>query len=77
MLFAVFNALGGLASILPGIAAALAVTAVALLALFWLGTTVLSIAFAATERSYSVRGRNRLLIDFAHVVAEQLAKRGI
>jgi len=26
---------------------------------FWLGATVLSLAFAATERSYAVLGRNR------------------
>jgi len=76
LLFGVFNALGGFASILPGIAAALAVAAAALLVYFWLGATVLTLAFAATERSYAVRGRNRLLIDFAHTVAEQLARRG-
>ena len=76
MLYGVFNALSGFASILPGIAAALAVTAVALLVFFWLGATVLTLAFAATERGYAVRGRNRLLMDFAHVVAEQLARRG-
>ncbi len=76
MLSGVFNVLAGLASLLPGIAAALAVAATALLVFFWLGATVLTLAFAATERSYAVRGRNRLLIDFAHVVAEQLARRG-
>ena len=76
MLYAVFNALSGFASMVPGIAAALAVTAIALLVLFWLGATVLTLAFAATERNYAVRGRNRQLIDFAHVVAEQLARRG-
>ena len=76
MLYGVFNALSGLASILPGTAAALAVAAVALLGFFWLGATVLTLAFAATERSYAVRGRNRLLIEFAQVVAEQLARRG-
>ena len=76
MLYGVFNALGGFANILPGTAAALAVAAVALLVFFWLGATVLTLAFAATERSYAVRGRNRLLMDFAHVVAEQLARRG-
>ena len=76
MLYGVFNALGGFASILPGIALALAVSAAALLVFFWLGATVLTLAFAATERSYAVRGRNRLLIDFAHVAAEQLSRRG-
>ena len=76
VLFGVFNALGGFASILPGIATALALAAAALLVFFWLGATVLTLAFAATERSYAVRGRNPLLVDFAHSVAEQLARRG-
>jgi hypothetical protein len=76
MLYGVFNALSGLASLLPGVAAALAVTAAALLVFFWLGATALTLAFAATERVYEVRGRNRLLMDFANVVAEQLARRG-
>ena len=75
VLFGVFNALGGFASILPGIATALALAAAALLVFFWLGATVLTLAFAATERSYVVRGRNRLLVDFAQIVAEQLARR--
>jgi len=66
----------GIRQLLPGIAVALALVATALLVFFWLGATVLSLAFAATERSYAVLGRNRLLIDFAHVVAEQLARRG-
>ncbi len=76
VLFGVFNALGGFASILPGIATALALAAAALLVFFWLGATVLTLAFAATERSYAVRGRNPLLVDFAHSVAEQLARHG-
>ena len=75
LLFGVFNALAALASLLPGIAVALAVAAAALLAFFWLGETVLTLAFAATERSFAVRGRNRLLIDFALAVADQLAVR--
>jgi hypothetical protein len=76
-LLGVFNALGGFASVLPGLAAALAAAAAALLVYFWLGVTVLTLAFAATERSYAVRGRNRVLVDFAHAVAEQLAARRV
>ena len=76
MLSGVLNALSGFASLLPGIALALALAAVALLVSFWVGATVLTLAFAATERSYAVRGRNRLLVDFAHVVAERLASPG-
>jgi hypothetical protein len=75
LLFGVFNALGAFASVLPGIAAALAAAAVALSVFFWLGETVLTFAFAATERNFSVRGRDRPMVDFAHAVADQLAAR--
>ena len=75
VLLGVFTALGGLASLLPALAAALVAGAVALLVFFWLGVTVLTLAFAATERSYEVRGRNRYLVEFAQTVAEQLAMR--
>lgn len=71
----VFKALAGFARILPVLATALAAIAVALLVFFWLGATVLTLAFAATERSYAVRGRNRFLVEFAQTVAEQLAAR--
>jgi hypothetical protein len=76
VLLGVFNALGSLAGTLPGVAAALAAVATALLVFFWLGVTVLALAFAATERSYAVWGRNRFLVDFAQTVAERLAARG-
>ena len=75
LLFGVFNALGSFAGALPGLAAALAAAAAALLVFFWLGATVLTLAIAATQRSYAVRGRNRFLMDFAQSVAEQLAAR--
>ena len=75
VLLGVFNAMRGLAGLLPLLAAALAAGAVALLTFFWLGATVLTLSFAATERSYAVRGRNSLLLEFAHAVAEQLAQR--
>ena len=75
VLLGVFTVLGGLARLLPVLATALALGAVALLAFFWLGVTVLTLSFAATERSYDVRGRNRHLVEFAQLVAEQLALR--
>ncbi|MEK6245607.1 MAG: hypothetical protein AABM33_14055 [Pseudomonadota bacterium] len=75
VLLGVFKALGGFARILPGLAAALAAVAAALLVFFWLGATVLTLAFAAAERSYAVRGRNRFLVEFALTVADQLAAR--
>ena len=76
VLLGVFDALGSFAGTLPGIAVALAAAAAALLVFFWLGVTVLTLAFAATERSYAVWGRNRFLVDFAQTVAERLAARG-
>ncbi len=73
VLLAVFNALGGLASLLPGLAAAMAAGVVALLAIYWLGATTLTFAFAATERAFTVRGRNPLLVQFAESVGDRLA----
>lgn len=75
VLLGVFTVMRGLAGLLPLLAAALAAGAVALLAFFWLGAMVLTLSFAATERSYAVLGRNHLLLDFAQAVAEQLAQR--
>jgi hypothetical protein len=75
LLLGAFGVLGGIASLLPALAAALAAAAAALLAFFWLGLTVVTLAYAATERRYAVRGRNRLLLEFAQAVAEQLALR--
>jgi hypothetical protein len=76
VLSGVFDVLGSLAGTLPGVAAALAAAATALLVFFWLGVTALTLAFAATERRYAVWGRNRFLVDFAQAVAERLAARG-
>ena len=70
-----FSVLGGLVRLLPPLAAVLAAIAAALLVFFWLGATVLTLAFAATERGYAVRGRNRFLVEFAQAVADQLAAR--
>jgi hypothetical protein len=75
LLHGVLNVLGGFAKLLPMLAVTLVIGAVALLAFFWLGKTVLSLVFGATERSYAVHGRNRFLTDFAHTVADQLAAR--
>jgi len=75
VLLATFSVLGGLARMLPVLATLLAALAVALLAFFWLGVTTLSLSFASTERAYAVRGRNPLLVQFAEIVAAQLALR--
>jgi hypothetical protein len=75
LLLATFAVLGGIARKLPMLAALLAAIAAALAALFWMGLTTLTLNFAAVERTYAVRGRNPLLVQFAELVAAQLAAR--
>jgi hypothetical protein len=75
VLLACFEMLAGLARLMAPLAAALAAIAVALLALFAFGRTTLTLAFAATERAWPVRGRNRPLMEFAERVGDQLAAR--
>lgn len=73
-LIASFRALGGFASLLPAAAAALAAWAAALAAFYWLGRTTLTLSFGAVQRAYAVRGRDRLLHDFAESVGRKLAE---
>jgi hypothetical protein len=73
VMVAVFTACESLARLLSPIAALLAVGAVALIGFFWFGQTRLALAFAATERSCTVRGRDRGLVEFAEQVGEQLS----
>jgi hypothetical protein len=75
VLIASFTAFGNLARLLSPLAAFLAAAGVALLVFFWLGRTSLTLAFAATERSCSVRGRDSRLVEFAELVGEQLSAR--
>jgi hypothetical protein len=75
VLLASFSALAGLSRMLSPIAAVLGAVAAALVGLFWLGSSRLTLCFGAIERSYAVRGRNRELIGFAEAVAERLAAR--
>lgn len=74
VLQASFRLLARLAGLLPALAWALVAWAAALAVLFWLGVTTLTLTFAAVERAYPVRGRNRLLLDFADTLSEQLAR---
>ena len=75
VLLAAVSVFGGIARLLPVLAWVLTVIAFALLVFFWLGLTTLVLSFAAVERHYSVWGRNPFLIQFAEVVAAQLAAR--
>jgi len=76
VLLATFNALGGFARSLPKLGAALVIWAGALGALWLLGVTTLTLSFAAVERAFPVRGRNRSLFDFAESVGTEIAERG-
>ena len=68
-----FAAIGHLARLFVPSALVLAACAAVLLFLFWLGQTRLTLAFAATERVCSVRGRDRGMFEFADLVSERLS----
>jgi hypothetical protein len=69
-------ALGGFASVLPAAGAGCLLGGAALAAFGWIGTTTLSLSLPAADRAYGVRGQNRLLVDFAELVAERVAQFG-
>lgn len=71
-LHGLFRIVGAAARALPFIALLGALGGAALLALGWLGVTVLSFSFAGGEREYPVRGRNKTLIEFAEAVSQKL-----
>jgi hypothetical protein len=75
VLVAGFTALGHLARLLFPAAMTMAAGAAALLVFFWLGRTTLTLSFAAVERDYAVRGRNAFMVQFAELVAAQMAAR--
>ena len=73
IMLASFSAIAHFARLLSPVALLLGALAVALLFLFWLGHTTLTLAFAATERACSVRGRNQGLFEFADLLSERLS----
>lgn len=73
-LLALFRFVAGAARALPVLAIAGALGGAALIALGWLGRTVLSLAFPGGEREYAVRGRDRALLDFAGAAAHRLVQ---
>jgi len=75
VLLASFGAIAGLARLLPLLAGLLGAIAAALGALFFLGGTALTLSFAAAQRVFAMRGRNRQLVEFAQAIGEQLALR--
>lgn len=76
VLQSVFMALGALARALPFAAGALAAVALALGVLFVLGSTRLTLSFAASERNFAVLGRNQPLLEFAEALSGRLADCG-
>jgi hypothetical protein len=71
-LHGLFRVVGAGARALPFLAALSALGGIALAALGWLGTTVLTLTFAGSERTYPVFGRSTPLIDFAEAVSQKL-----
>lgn len=68
--------LGALASLLDAVGAAGVIGGGALVAFGWIGTTTLVLSLPAGERAYGMRGKNRLLVDFAELLAERVAQNG-
>jgi hypothetical protein len=71
-LYGFFHVLMALASLLPVLALACVVGGGALCALGWIGSTTLLVSLPGSERSYRVRGRDTLLLDFAEALSERL-----
>ncbi len=71
----VFNALAGLARLLPFAAALAAAGGALLCALGWMGDTTLTVSFSGGERAFAVRGRNSLLLEFSERLCEQILSR--
>jgi len=70
------HVLGALASLLTAVGVACVIGGGALVALGWIGTTTLVLSLPAGERAYGMRGKNRLLVDFAELLAERVAQNG-
>jgi hypothetical protein len=71
-LHGLFSFFGALAGLLPLLAFAGAAGGIALGVLGWLGSTILVLDLAGSQRVYPVRGRNAGLLDFSEAVSERL-----
>jgi hypothetical protein len=71
-LYALFRFFEAMASLMPAAALACALGGAALIVYGWRGTTVLRLVFGGSERVFSVRGRDTLLLDFAEMLAERV-----
>jgi len=68
--------LGGIASVLPAVGVACLLGGAALAAFGWIGATTLVLSLPGADRAYAVRGRSRMLVDFAELLAERAAQSG-
>jgi hypothetical protein len=75
MLLDLFRGLEGVASLLPVIALACVIGAGALGAFGWMGSTILLISLPGSERIFSARGRDSMLLDFAEALSDRLVLR--
>jgi hypothetical protein len=71
-LYSLFRFIEVVAALLPALALATALGGVALGVLGWRGSTTLTLILGGAERSYSVPGRDTLLLDFAEMTAERM-----
>lgn len=71
-LYGFFRFVMALASLLPVGALACVIGGGALCAFGWLGSTTLLVSLPGAERSYPVRGRDTMLLDFAEALGERL-----
>lgn len=71
----VLRAVEAFAGLLPVAGFALLAGGVAMIVLGWIGTTTLVLMLPAAERAFPVRGQNRMLVDFADLLAERVAQR--
>jgi hypothetical protein len=71
-LYSLFRFIEVTAALLPAIALACALGGAALSVLGWRGSTTFTLLFGGSERAYTVRGRDTLLLDFAEQVSERL-----
>jgi CelD/BcsL family acetyltransferase involved in cellulose biosynthesis len=69
------RALEAFADLLPVAGFACLAAGVAMIVLGWIGTTTLVLMLPAAERAFPVRGQNRMLVDFAELLAERVAQR--
>jgi hypothetical protein len=72
LLQSVLSALAGIAAALPALALALLAVTAVLAALWWYGRTTLTLSFAATERSFSARGKHAGLMEFSEALSARL-----